>query len=70
MMFPESFAKIPIGSRIKADFSIVFGDVPVFRHAEVAKQLSACLGSIEAILGLFEGAVKDKALSSVRRPKS
>jgi hypothetical protein len=68
MIFPQLFCQLPLGSKIKADFSIVFGDVPVFRGAEVVKQLRACLESIEVIVGLFKAAAGDKPLPSVRGP--
>ena len=39
MIFPSIFAKLPEGTRIKADFSIVFGEVGVFAGSDVTKQL-------------------------------
>lgn len=68
IIFPKSFCHLPLGSKIKAAFSIVFGDVDVFRGSDVVKQLQACLESIEIILGLFSAAADKKARTSVGRP--
>jgi hypothetical protein len=54
MMFPISFCPLPIGTRIKAEFSVVFGAVGVFIGRDVVKQLGACVASVEVILTLFK----------------
>src|ERR1700677_1764619 len=56
MVFQQMFCQLPIGSRIKADFSVIFRDVAVFHGADVVKQLTACLESINFIVGLFKDA--------------
>jgi hypothetical protein len=67
-MFSAPYFLHPEGSLIKAEFSIVFGDVDVFRGSDVVKQLQACLESVEVILGLFEAAAQKKAAGSLVGP--
>jgi hypothetical protein len=68
MMFPETFCPLPLGSKIKADFSIVFGDVPVFRGSDVVRQLHACLESVEVILDHFRVEAEKKSLLGILSP--
>jgi hypothetical protein len=68
IMFAAPLFPYPEGSHIKAEFSIVFGDVDVFRGGDVVKQLQACLESIEVILRLFEVAAEKKAAGGVIGP--
>jgi hypothetical protein len=68
ILFPRAFCQLPSGSKMQADFSILF-DVGIFKHRDVIKQLNACLTSVEVILGLFrETANKTKAASGIARP--
>jgi hypothetical protein len=62
IIFPSTFGKLTEGSRIKADFSIVFGEVGIFMGTDVAKQLEACIASVEVILDLFRGAAEKNGL--------
>lgn len=68
MVFPSAFGKLPVGSRIKADFLIVFGEVGVFKGSDVAKQLDACIASIEVILSLFRNVAERRGLLGVEIP--
>jgi hypothetical protein len=61
MIFPETLFPHPQGPTIKVEFSIVFGDVDVFRGRNVVLQLQACLESIELILDHFEAAAEKAA---------
>ena len=68
ILFPRAFCQLPSGSKMQAEFSILF-DVGVFKHRDVIKQLNACVASVEVILGLFrETANKTKAASGIARP--
>jgi hypothetical protein len=68
MIFPTAFAKLPNGSRIKADFSIAFGEVGTFMGADISKQLTACVVSIEAIVNLFRASAESQGLLGVGSP--
>lgn len=68
MLFPRSFCPLPIGSKIKAEFSIIFGDVGTFRFLPIVKQLEACISSVEHILRLFQVVADGKAMSGVSSP--
>jgi hypothetical protein len=46
---------LPIGTKIDAEFSVLFND-GILKNAYVVKQLDACIGSGEAILNLFRAA--------------
>ena len=65
MVFPQTLCLLPVGSRINADFSIVFHSVPVFHGVDVVGQLGACLKNIDVIVGLFKAAAGDKPLPSI-----
>jgi hypothetical protein len=68
ILFPRAFCQLPSGSKMHADFSILF-DVGIFKHRDVIKQLNACVASVEFILSLFrETADKTKTASSIARP--
>ena len=68
MMFPTAFAgSIRYGTRIKADFSIVFTTQP-FLGSDVSKQLQVCCDSVEFICGMFRSAADNIALSGVGSP--
>ncbi|MHB8842924.1 MAG: hypothetical protein ACYC56_14255 [Candidatus Aquicultor sp.] len=68
MIFPSAFAgAIPPDTRIKADFSIVFSGQP-FLGSDVAKQLQACIDSIEVIRTLFSSAADNIASSGIASP--
>ena len=58
IIFPRIFSPLPIGSRIKANFSIIFGVESVFQGRDVAQQLEACLGAVEFILSRFRAAAE------------
>ncbi|MCK9918687.1 hypothetical protein MXD81_57145, partial [Microbacteriaceae bacterium K1510] len=64
IVFPRAFCPLLPGSRIKANFSIIFGDVGIFRSTDVVKQLEACIVSVEAILKEFQAAGNERTAGS------
>ncbi|MEI9914900.1 MAG: hypothetical protein WDN29_02785 [Methylovirgula sp.] len=65
MLFPRAYCKAPLGSKIKADISIIFGNVGTFKFVPIVKQLERCIGSVEGILGLFQSIADKKSISGV-----
>lgn len=66
VIFPRSYAKLPIGCRINAEFSIVFDGVGTFNGCDVINQLDACVSSIEFIIDLFRTAAEKRGLIPIR----
>jgi hypothetical protein len=59
ILFPRAFCPLPLGSKIRSDFSIVFGDVPAFGGREIVHQLRACHQGVEGIISLFRARAMD-----------
>ena len=69
IVLPRAFAgNLKLGTRIKADFSIVFGDVGVLSGCDVIRQLQACIATITVITDRFSALVEQKALGGKTIP--